>query len=266
MRENYMTFDLFKRIVEMYCGFSRDDLEINMTPVLGEVFLDPDILNKMTYLENNINVKEYFIVTNFLRLPTEFFEKLPSFEKFNLLISVYGDSAGSFYEITQRDMFNTFFNNLKELSKTQIKRVELLLRGDFSLPPYTSIFKTTKMIENNNIAGLIPIGSNENEVEMPYKSGLCMNALYNSITADGNVCICDNADYRYTGKDSIIGNIFKQKLSDIYDIDTKFSDIITKQNMRKYPDYCQVCNEYEPIRQRELYDIMKTITWLEILV
>jgi hypothetical protein len=260
-----MTNEIFQKIIEKYCKYTKTGLEINLTPIIGEPLLDEDIIEKFDFLETLECVRNYFIVTNLLHLPRNFYN-IKYLHKLNLLISVIAADRNEFVKITGKDMFNEFVNNLIDLANQRFDNIELLLRvkidRDSPIYPIKHMFRNSYQLVNNNIAGLIPKGAVPNEVEMPEKKGICLNALYNSITPDGMISICDNADYRFMKEDTIIGNAFED-LNKTYGKNQKLYDIVKSHYQLKYPTYCQKCNEYEEIKQSEMKMISLSIPWLE---
>jgi len=263
---SYMSYEIFKQIIDKYIEFSNSVIEINLTPVIGEAFLHDDILKILDYLEQSIKIKNYFIVTNFINIDKDILLHLSKLKKFDLLISVYGFDEKTFIDITKKKLFNKFINNMKLLADIKNLNVELLIRSKTQKTNvFLHIIRYSRQLVNTNLAGLIPLSSNDNEIKMPKKKGICLNALYNSITPDGNISICDNADYRYIGKQVIIGNVFEQPLEDIYKEDSIFGKIIKNQYNRHYTKYCTRCNEYEDISYNELKNISKNIKWIKKL-
>ena len=59
-----MTYDQFVDVVDRCIDYGFD--KFDLTPNVGDIFLDKDIMNKLIYLENNQYVKRYEFVTNFL--------------------------------------------------------------------------------------------------------------------------------------------------------------------------------------------------------
>ena len=270
-----MTLDKFKIIVDKCVDFGVDDFEL--TPIVGEFFLDRTWLQKLKYLENIEQIKCYDFFSNFINLNDKEIIELAKLKKINLEISVYGFDRNSFKQFTGRDYFDKFIHNIKLLfklyksSKCNCKSISFSIRiKNFSRDSEMwKIMKIMNIFSNvdvrlsykvSNLGGLIKPNSFEDEVEIPKHTGICENAVRNMIVENGNVTLCA-CDSNY--KKTVIGNIFEQHLNEIYAEDSIFSKIFTNQNNLIYSKTCNKCNNFEIIHKYQIKKLATIIPWIK---
>lgn len=252
---DYMKTETFKKVVDMCHEYGVTDY--NLTPTMGELLLDPELYEKLDYL--NRFAKRFFFTTNLLALrnisPAS---KLLSYEKLDLGISVYGDNAETYLRNTNVSCFVWFLSNVKLLFKHygQEKRPNLTFYIRF--PKKFSDFqdgflKNTLRILNKhygakidetemynyNWGGLIPYGGLDTLKGRIRKVGICPTAASGCILHNGDFALCYMND---SYKTTVIDNVFKHTLEEIYNSE-KYKGILELQSKNIYEGICKRCNE-----------------------
>ncbi|MFX0186746.1 MAG: radical SAM protein [Candidatus Hodarchaeota archaeon] len=248
-----------------------------LTPIVGEVFVDKNFIQKLNFLENHKKVKNYHFFTNFTLGNKEIVDALLKFKKLKeLFISLYGHDKESFMKFTggSESVYNNLIENLEYLSN-QLKNKSLDFELGFGLRTYRSfnsldectskLCQILKDILNNtrrshlnitklyyNWGGYITQDDVEgleitiNKPTKYYKCGLCSLILYkNQILADGriNACACRDVDATLE-----IGDLNTQRFEEIYSIkNKKYIDIIKSQQNGYFNPVCRDCDFYRSI-------------------
>ncbi len=239
-------------------GFNRFDL----TPNIGDIFLDPDIMKKIEYLENNKNVERYEFVTNFLAIKKEDIEKLFHTNKCECAISIYGPNKDAYKEITGIIAFNRFLKNfvlLRDMSK-KFDNFDIFMfymryskLEDF---PESSIKECiTDMLSkgailenaettNRNWGGMMLDNVGE-------KKGICSRLLSeNGIYSNGDITACNCWDWN---KELIIGNMNEQSLEEIYSMSSIYGNLLADQFKNIYAGPCITCDDFNGVRDYDLH-------------
>ncbi|MAK54578.1 MAG: hypothetical protein CML17_01790 [Pusillimonas sp.] len=237
---------------------------VELTPAIGDPFLDKNIENKINYLTSLPEIKLIILTTNLLKFDSKLFERLLKNDKIFLNVSIYGTNKKEYENETGRNLFDKFLKNFKTLY-TLIKKeeltsfVQLTNRTSYMLDEnfpkcdilylidlYTRV-KNVRIdgseIFNINRAGSVDrddlnFAKSNKDIK---RSGLCPHGpgLGGGILPNGDVLFCPFNDIYRTG---VIGNIFKQSLTDIYKGD-KFQKIVENHNNNIYNGICAKCNE-----------------------
>jgi hypothetical protein len=220
---------------------------------MGEVFLNPNIFDKLDHLEANDKVKRYFFSTNFLALDMVDILRLLKYKKLFLDISIYGYSHKSYRENTGVGMFdifidnmNTLFHNCEYAELTGIKftirfpkpldqfphgRLKLLLAFFDKIYSY----KTDESeMYNFNWGGLIPYGKLDTLYGPFKKKGRCPTAEVGCILHNGDFALCYMNDAFNT---TVIDNIFEHTLEE------RYKRILSNQDKNIYKGICKRCDE-----------------------
>ncbi len=226
----------FKKIIDKL----PETENVDLTPIIGEIFEDKNIFEKFEYLENARHIKGFDFVTN-LTAKIDY-KKICKYKKLKqIFISVYGLNNKDYIKYTQVDIFETFIKNLYYLlyNKKQLKTT-LYFRYD-TVENITGPIK--EKLKHFEMCGLISIDDTtakanfdwagrhmniENLAEIPEQNGICLHAIeQNCIWPNGDVSICGMVDYN---KDMIKGNIF---------------DNVSILNKNIMHSMCEGCREYE---------------------
>jgi len=250
----YMNMDTFKKYVNICIEYGIHEFELS--PLVGESLCDPDIFERIEYLNNIPQVTKIFFFTNMLLLSEEWrISKLMKYNKFRLHLSIYGDNKETFSMRTNSNAFEDTIIALGNIIRMQPIIDEIVLRYIPSIPDsrfklllYTlaHIYPHLNLIENsfdvNWNTELINITDTLNDPPIrrnDIKPQLCEYVLLdNGIWPDGNVGIC--SCWFDINKRMILGNINKQLLNEIFG--DKFNQIITEQKEGLYRSLCAKCS------------------------
>ncbi len=257
-------FDYVEQAARM--GFT----EFHLTPVTGDVFMDPRLFDKLHFLENHPKVKSYAFFTNFTIPNRDAIGQLMGLHKLaHLTLSIYGHDLGSFKAITQANekVYQRLLDHLRFLLEHLDQcRFKLAIgwRSYHKIPggrPSALIellqqYKTRGIkvgrsqvynnwggyVSNADVAGLdIDINSRAS-----YKKGACA-MLFNSIMvmADGTVNGCPCRDVDASLK---IGDLNQQPLAAILSTGNQdYMRLIEAQQHGHYPLVCNNCDFYKSI-------------------
>ena len=238
---------------------------VELTPAIGDPFLDSDIFNKIEFLQNHPGVELIIVTTNLLKYDHVKWSQLLTFDKLSLNISIYGVDNDSYQTETGRDMFDVFIKNFKQLYSLVenqgvngyiqlTNRTSWLLRSE-PLMPKTDVYYMIHLFNRQNRVGIdCSEVFNINRAgavkrddlsfirdKDPVRSGLCPHGpgLGGGILPNGDVLFCPFNDIYRTG---VVGNIFKSSLTEIYN-DIPFKTIVDNHNNNIYNGICKDCNE-----------------------
>lgn len=108
----------FADTLDQVCAMGFD--HIYLTPMLGEVFADPDVVNKWEQLETEPRIRSFGFYTNFILARPEHIDRMASLTKLtDLYISLYGYDAESFEQTTRKPkrQFDKLLENLRHLDR-----------------------------------------------------------------------------------------------------------------------------------------------------
>lgn len=261
-KNSFIEDTIFKSIIQKCIESGIQYVEL--TPAIGDPFLDKNIENKVNYLTDLPEIKLVILTTNLLKFDSELFKRLLKNDKVFLNVSIYGVDEITYKEETGRNLFNKFLKNFKTLY-TLIKKekiecfVQLTNRTSFMLDDnfpkcdilylidlYTRIQNVrldSSEIFNINRAGSVDrndLNFAKDSINIE-RSGLCPHGpgLGGGILPNGDVLFCPFNDIYRTG---VVGNIFKESLTDIYNGD-RFQEIVENHNNNIYNGICAKCNE-----------------------
>jgi MoaA/NifB/PqqE/SkfB family radical SAM enzyme len=263
-RESFISDKIFKNIVDrcIQSGIVCFDL----TPAIGDPFLDPTIYDKLDYLESSNDVKMVIMSTNLIWHDEAAIIRLLSYSKICLQISIYGTYNDDYIEVTKVNQFQRFYHNLrlvyKSLQKLNLQGwIILSNRTKYTTPesfPKTDVYFLLKLFErdfgiamdytevfNMNRGGSIHIPDND-PLFRPAKptrnwTGMCPSGPGSGggVLPNGDVVFCPLQDIYRTG---VVGNIFDKTLTEIYK-DEPFQRLITNQTNNIFTGICETCNE-----------------------
>lgn len=244
-RYKIMSTEEFKNIVDK-C-LDGDKQFFDLTPAIGEPFLDKNFIEKLQILEDDDRALEYTFTTNLLLLKEADVIKLASLKKLILDISLYGNSKDEYLKNTDKDKYDDFLKQLEMLyalcGSTKIRFIQRCnLEQDTLLSQYVSTFRKNKMANltlseqyNLNRAGQV----SDNPARK--RSGVCPYGPGGGggIVSGGNVLFCPFHDFK---RDGVVGNIFNKSLNEIYH-DAPWKKIINSHTNNEYTGMCKNCDE-----------------------
>lgn len=219
----------------------------DLTPAIGEPFIDKDFITKLKILEDNIKVEEYTTTTNLLLLTKDQIIQLSKFKKLILDVSIYGENADDYYNNTNRQEFNNFIANLDMLysfcGNLKLRFIQrCVLSSTSDLFHYINTFRANKNanLVTNEIYN-VNRASKVSQTEPRNRRGICPfgPGAGGGIVAGGNVLFCPFHDFERTG---VMGNVFTDSLKAIYSGD-KWMKVINNQQNNNYIGMCEGCDE-----------------------
>ena len=220
----------------------------DLTPAIGEVFLDKDFITKLQILEEEERVLEYTVTSNLLLLSEDDILKLSHFKKLIFDISLYGETVDEYTANTNRDGYLRFlsqlevlYNNCGNLKLRFIQRCNLTKAS--VLDGYINVFRLNRNANlvvnetyNVNRAGHISTTS-----PLRKRTGICPYGPGSGggIVTGGNVLFCPFHDLERSG---VMGNVNYNSLTEIYN-DIPWQTLISNHSNNQYEGMCKGCDE-----------------------
>lgn len=267
-----MPHPLFRSIVHKACDFGFSIL--NLTPLVGEVLVDPDFPAKIEFLEGSPTVEGWSFCTNFTLAHREFIHTLPRLNKLQYLaITLYGYDADSFRRMTggPAALFDRMVYNLHLLSELELEflsRVELRIRSErcFSMEkcvpalyqPLTSLAEKGARVRvvtdrYSNWGGLITaedladLDIQLQPVVSPKRAPCAFLFYKHTVLPDGRLNACSAEDGQAS---MVIGNLATQTFGEIYSLRNKvYRTLVAQQLAGRFSESCQACSGYRSIYQ-----------------
>ena len=267
-----MEDDLFRKGIDQASAMGID--EVVLTPINGDVFMDKNIIDRMTYIERSA-VRSHMFYTNFIAADESAIAAILAMKKLRYMeISVYGHDLESFCNITGRGevQYRRLIDNL-----TTLERLFAGKRDDLRIVIAFRTYRSFRLnrekgndlldvvrrlqsagveiglssladnwggdITKDDIAG---IGMDLIEGRHLYRKGPC-GLPFDSVqvTASGQVNACACRDPRGTLS---IGDLRTEPLSEILSSgNRKWLKIIEDHDAGRFNDICASCGFYQSI-------------------
>jgi radical SAM protein with 4Fe4S-binding SPASM domain len=258
-----MPFSIFKKAVDEYkkLGGKR----ISITPTIGDIFTDPNIFQKINYLEKK--KMDYGFYTNAILLHQYLDEVLNSkIKKLYVdiadIIPKYDSEVFQISEVTSRKRLETLLNLLVRIKKEESKMIiQFSFRGqrsprkifrDLKKSSFFEFYKNGSLElsflqEYDNWGGLITakdlLGTQGLKCPPKIRKYPC-EALFNlSILPNGNIRVCGCRCLKTLNDKLIIGNIKTDKLKDLLK-SKKWEAILNSSKINDLPEVCKNCSFY----------------------
>lgn len=231
---------------------------IQITPAVGEPFLDKGIEEKILFLENNDKIKYYMVTTNLTQMKDKHIELIKRCKKLYLTVSIYGYDKESYIKNTNRDRYDKFVFKLDEIGNIFLKNetkslLELNIRCDKNFdedfPKTKMYYKIHRLLKNKNIAVNTAEVYNTNRADnlkdFEYvereKNGICPFGPGDGggVLPNGDFLFCAFNDLEQKGK---VGNLFTQTLEEIYN-SPLWLEVVNNQKNNIYKGICAKCSE-----------------------
>jgi len=247
-----MTLNQFKKYVDASMEYGITEIELS--PMVGEILLDPKLPDMLKYLDQFKEITRIDIFTNGLNFNKDICEMFAQYPKFNSHISIYGCNESVFNEFTNTTgLWNKFILALTNIILYKPKISEFLMRYQINSKEDIKFSIIKKMLENiysnfiesstnnnwNNeliyITDTLSDGANIRD-ELSYGYNCPYLILDTGIWPNGDVGICTN--WWDINKNMIIGNVNKESLSNIY---KRVFILQEEQKNKKYRSLCYKC-------------------------
>lgn len=258
-----MPFADFGRYVKSFVAAGGDT--VNLTPIVGDFFLDPHFMERLDFLVQEPGVQRIFVTTNGILMDAERIDRLLLFGKrLSLYISLGGFDRETYCSIMGIDRFEQVKQQVEYLirqKETTKSRASLTIdlrcpiqscRGEFwdrlthaqddglvRLRP-TECFDTwgDKVSRSALVqAGLEPCPT-------PYKRGAC-TLIFNwpTVMMNGKICACTCRDLE---GELIIGDLNQSTFRQIWNGNDR-KQLIARQEQGDFPMVCKQCTFYRSI-------------------
>ena len=260
-----MSFNIFKKIVNEYKEIGGKSVSI--TPTIGDIFTDPNIFQKIRYLEKK-NIS-YSFYTNGILLESYIDDILKSNLKTLYIdiadvISKHDAEVFQISEVISQNRLDAILILLKRIEKEKSKLiVQFSFRGkrtpkkiftDLKKSPFFKfykkrILKLSFLQSYDNWGGLITkkdlLGIQKLKRPPQIRKYPCQ-ALFNiSILPNGDIRLCGCRCLDTFNDELIIGNIKKDSLSSLVKSE-KWKNLLNPINTKNIPTVCQNCSFYRP--------------------
>jgi len=284
VNETYMSLELFKVYAKKCIDFGFD--EFQMTPIIGEPLLDTTFFKKIEFLHSFKFLKRISFFTNFIKLDKDKLKQLLSYPKLTMTISVYGVDEETYKKTTGVNLFKIFSENiyiLAGLYKPTSIPIEFFIRCPWNdienklkttikvlskvKPFHTNYYKRNNLAFlnwNGNWCGLVPDNTFPNQRKDHNREGICWYSLIdNSIDPYGDIVLCGACDVE---KKTVIGNLDRQSLDEIYSEDSIYADCLREQHSNKYTGSCEYCSEHHVPQQKTINEYSRRFEWVKKLI
>lgn len=227
---------------------------IDISPFTGEIFMDPNILNKMEILERSL-IKEWCFFTNLTLMNKEIFSHISKFKKLkSISVSINGEDFESFKLLTNGNInhYNNILDNINYLFEFKNYEIHLylkLLNLDFRSKWYkkkltAQIFRKIHQIEyitqqfklddwdnsilKRNLGETLKI-CNDEDINLNLKCHVLDRK--HSIHWNGDFHVCGCRDNR---RKTFVGNLKNMSLFDVYN---------SEEINRIKKDWKRICRE-----------------------
>jgi hypothetical protein len=264
-----MRNEMFADVVGQAVALGYDNFAL--TPCTGDVFMDPDVFDKLEMLEAHPGVASYAFFTNFTVPDADGIARLLALRKLRQLsISIYGHDVESFRAITQSTakVYRRLLSNLEVLHARLGERsfnLEFGFRSTRDAPrtPSTDLLQLLQRFARagikirtshvyNNWGGYVTAADVEGlaidvtGTEQIYKNGPCallFTAVQVMATGVVNGCACRDVDATLK-----IGDLRETALRDIISTgNAAYMALIDEQMRGQFRPVCRSCDFYKSI-------------------
>lgn len=258
-----MTMEFFRSVIDQYVAMG--GTEVDLTPIVGDPFVDGQIIERLKYLESKPELRRYHFFTNAIGMRPELGRQmLPFGSRLRVYISFGGFDRETYHKVFGVDKFEVVVPNIKALIEAKREaKSDLGLQVNLRTPRDNNkgefweylleakrqgVIELTWMgaydswaghIKDHELTevGLVPRG-------MPPKRGACHRLLTSPVVlADGrvNACACRDVEASL-----IIGDLTKQSLAEVLS-GPELYKLVDQHAKNELPEVCQRCTYYDSI-------------------
>ncbi len=276
-----MSFDTFVVIVDKLIEYGYD--EFQLTPTVGEPFLNKDFLKMIGYLEKNDAVKRITFFTNLCcrDLEEELKWLFDETTKTVMFISFYGTNRKDFNSFTNSNTyFDIFHRNIKWVRffyKSTFRSMNFFLRNPeienaiksdmYSfINVYSKLKESKEFFDKNNIqkhywnGNWCNFRNNVDNLRWDTRRSICwFTIIDNIVDSDGSIFLCGACDVM---RETKLGNLFEQSLEEIYSKENSvISNVIEHQSESFYNECCDKCSEFHECPSESWEGFKKLHKW-----
>ena len=259
-----MSMAVFTKILRDYSKIGGGP--VALTPMVGEVFLDKLLLDRLKLLRSNPSVTEISAITNATMVHRFSDEELRHILSFfdRLTISVYGQDAQEYAAMTQKDDYEKHVAGIARIlatmapDKVSLGGRSLVRRTDAEIQAWLSALSVRAGIAG--VARFSGVLTYANWSVLDTSRPLPFDATWSPVTpntaqcalplislqifSDGKVSFCGCANYN--GDSELgIGNVEEQSLADILGSDRVKR--LWNWEREGMPNFCKTCSFHMPI-------------------
>lgn len=266
----------------------------NLTPILGEVLLDPGFLDKLAYVDAHPGVKFYFFSSNLTHADDRFWATLAGLRKLRWFsISLYGLNAKDYTRVTGAPaaVHDTVLANLERLIEIEslAGRCEIKVRGPgprsaappsprcaelldhlqdqgFQVRRGVRIMNWGGVVHKRDVADLdVEFKPIDRERTLP-----CVFLFHKpTVLPDGavNACSCGDAHAQLT-----IGSLADQRFEDVFSSgNPAYAGLLARHMSGRFGAPCRGCSGYRSLDQpwysyqyydRGFISLLEFVEWL----
>ncbi len=258
-----MPLELFRRAVDQYLALGPGD--VDLTPIVGDPFVDKLLFERMDYLRSRPEVKRYHFYTNAILMKPDIVSRLVGHDdRLAIFCSFGGFDRRTYHEIMGVDKFEAAVANIRNLIDEKVRagsriRVQVNLRvplgsekGEFweylRRRAAEGVIRVDGVADFDNWGGKIGDerlrGAGLVPKPPPIHRGPCRRLLTGPmILADGRVNACCCRDVEAT---LIIGDVKEKPLGEIL-AGPALRGLLERHARGDFPEICKTCTRYETL-------------------
>ncbi|MCX5789400.1 MAG: radical SAM protein [Elusimicrobia bacterium] len=258
-----MTMEVFRKAVDEYAALGLR--EVDLTPIVGDPFVDPHLFERLDYLKAKPEVKRFHFYTNTILLRPGTAERLMGYgERFWIFCSFGGFDRETYHRVMGVDRLEQAVANIRTLIETKKAAGSTVgLHVNLRVPKGNAKGEFWEYLLARQAEGLVAVdgvddydnwgGKIGEEVlrgaglvpkPPPVHNGPCRRLLTGPvILADGRVNACCCRDVEAT---LIIGDVKTRPLADILS-GPELKELIRRHERKDFPEICKTCTKYQSL-------------------
>jgi radical SAM protein with 4Fe4S-binding SPASM domain len=258
-KKEIMSMNTFQKVLVDYSEMGGG--AFSLTPVVGDVFLDSFLPDRVKLLKKHNTIKPLSVTTNLLALEKHSIDDLKEIcEVFDIIhISIYGLDAHEYLKLTKKNNYDLLVQNIKRL--LQLCDDESKVRFGFRLLKKRRSEEIERWI-NDCFGILIKFGytweySNwsvlDSKTTLPYdakwllapenRKQCAIPLVACQIFSNGDVSFCHCSDFNIDSE-LLLGSVNDNSLLEIYNSEKTRN---LWQFNKNIPEFCLKCSFYKPI-------------------
>lgn len=271
--QGIMSDEVFKKAVNDFVDIGGGN--IGLTPTVGEILLDPQIIERIKYCRSFSSIKDISFTTNGISFASINLKQLLISGVNTITVSMGGFDRESYKKLFRVDCFDEVYKNtirLCEINKSLGKPVKILI----SLRTYKSINQVIKEPAYKKIHQLVDVIDYQYNFdswsgkikqsdlfgfmklrELEPKHGPCSMFYADGSTVlwNGDVTVCGCRDLN-GDSDLILGNIMETSLIELWKGE-KMEKLRQNFWVGEMPDICRDCSHYYSVKNLRTFHFLR---------
>ena len=268
LQTGVMSFAVFQKAVDEWAALGGQSLDL--TPVVGDPLVDPDILEKVDYAVNRAGLKDVYLTTNAILInKNDTYKKLIDLGIAAVFISTQGANKAVYekiYGVKHYDEAMSGIHNLMAYNRAKGEPARIVVRfrnhekpseiirsPDFqkNIRPFLSKrVRVNSTVDFDNWGGTIKPEDMTGNMRMrqlpPMLNVPCKNLFNYAVRHDGRVRLCGCRLTQNDNDDLVVGNIREQSLMEISRSEEAWAKIKGFYSGVR-PQTCVECTFYQPV-------------------